>query len=116
MKSKIALAVLCSLLLFGWGRAQTKQHSITLNWTAGSGDVTFNVYRGTVSGGPYLKLNSAPVTSPTYSDTTGLGSTKYYYVVSGVDSGGYESVYSNEASATFLALPGAPASLAAVAN
>jgi fibronectin type 3 domain-containing protein len=116
MKSKLYLVVFCSALLFWPAFGQTKQHSITLNWTAGSGDVTFNIYRSTVSGGPYTKINAISVVNPTYTDTTGLGSTKYYYVVSGVDSGGYESVYSNEASATFLALPGAPASLAAVAN
>lgn len=104
-------------LLFAWpGHSQTKSHSIALTWVSGAGDVSFNVYRGTVSGGPYTKLTATPLTSVGYTDTTGAGGTKYFYVVTGLDSTGVESVNSNEASATFLAPPAVPTGLQAVSN
>lgn len=102
-------------LIFAWpGRAQTKTHSITLGWTAGSGDVTYNVYRSTTTGTGYAKIGTSATT--TFTDSSGTGGTKYFYVVTGVDSGGFESVNSNEASASFLALPAAPAGLTATAQ
>jgi hypothetical protein len=51
------------------------KHIDTLTWTAstvvtgGNPIAGYNVYRGTVSGGPYTKINTALVTSVTYSDT-----------------------------------------------
>jgi fibronectin type 3 domain-containing protein len=75
---------------------------VTLTWTAGTGSTSsYNVYRGTTSGGPYTKLGGMPVTATTYTDTTGVAGTPYYYVVTGAcDAGGAtESVYSNELSA-----------------
>ena len=49
-------------------------HSATLTWVAStnSGEVGFsgyNVYRSTVSGGPYTKISGTLVSSVTYSDT-----------------------------------------------
>lgn len=50
-------------------------HITNLSWTAatvssgGAAIAGYNVYRGTVSGGPYTKINSALVTGVTYSDT-----------------------------------------------
>ncbi len=96
-------------------RAQAKQHAIVLTWAAGvpqpalgqTADVSYNVYRGLISGGPYTEI-AAAVTVTSFSDTTGLGGVKYFYVVTGVDSGGFESSFSNEASATFLGLPAIP--------
>jgi len=54
------------------------------------------VYRGTVSGGPYLKINSALDTSMSYSDSTVQSGQTYYYVTTAVDSTGVESSYSNQ--------------------
>jgi hypothetical protein len=60
------------------------QHIVNLSWTASTSTVSgYNIYRGTVSGGPYVKINTALVTSVTYADTfvlpnapTGLAATE----------------------------------------
>ncbi|MGH9400512.1 MAG: choice-of-anchor D domain-containing protein [Terriglobia bacterium] len=77
------------------------QHSVTLTWGAStSSNITgYNVYRGTVSGGPYTKLNSSPETGTAYTDTTVDAGQTYYYVTTAVDSQGAESPNSNEAMA-----------------
>jgi hypothetical protein len=76
------------------------QHSVALTWTASTSTISgYNVYRGAVSGGPYTKINSSPVAILTYSDSTVLSGSTYYYVTTAVDSSGDESVYSNAASA-----------------
>jgi len=61
--------------------------------------VGYYIYRGTTSGGPYTKLNSSPVLLTTYTDSTVQSGLTYYYVTTAVDSGGNESVHSNEVSA-----------------
>jgi fibronectin type 3 domain-containing protein len=76
------------------------QHSVTLTWAASTSSVAgYNVYRGTVTGGPYTKINSSLITGHTYTDSTVVSGTEYYYVATAVDSSGNESVNSNEASA-----------------
>ena len=76
-------------------------HSAVLGWTASTSTVSgYNVYRGTVSGGPYTKINSAPATTTTNTDSTVLSGLTYFYVVTAVDSTNVESAYSNEVSAT----------------
>jgi len=79
--------------------AGVKTHSVTLTWNAStSTNVTgYNTYRGTVSGGPYTRLNAQPVAALTYQDTTVQAGATYYYVATAVDSTGAESVDSNEA-------------------
>ena len=100
----------------------TSGHSISLAWTYTQGTDTasgFNVYRSLTSGGPYNKLTTTPLPVGTlvYSDTTGTGNTKYFYVVTAIDSLGVESINSNEAFATFISSsPNAPAGLTAVAK
>jgi hypothetical protein len=77
------------------------QHSVTLTWNASTSTVAgYNVYRSTVSGGPYVKINSSLVTALNYTDSTVQSGTTYYYVTTAVDSSGNESVFSNEVSAT----------------
>jgi len=77
------------------------QYSVTLTWVASTSSVAgYNVYRGTVSGGPYTKINSSLITGLTYSDSTVVNGTEYYYVATAVDSSGDESVNSNEVSAS----------------
>ncbi|HYL62883.1 MAG TPA: choice-of-anchor D domain-containing protein [Candidatus Methylomirabilis sp.] len=77
------------------------QHSVVLTWNASTSTVSgYNVYRSTVSGGPYTKINSALLTVLTYTDSTVQSGTTYYYVATAVDSSGNESVNSNEVSAT----------------
>jgi fibronectin type 3 domain-containing protein len=76
--------------------------SVVLNWSASSSNSTvgYNVYRSTVTGSGYVKLNSSLVSGLTYTDSTVQGATTYYYVVTAVGPGNVESVFSNEASAT----------------
>jgi hypothetical protein len=76
-------------------------HSVTLSWVASTSTVVgYNIYRGTVSGGPYALLNSTPTSSLTYTDMAVTAGQTYYYVVTAVDSNGMESIVSNEVSAT----------------
>jgi hypothetical protein len=75
-------------------------HSVTLTWNASTSTVSgYNVYRGTVSGSGYVKLNSSLVGVLTYTDSTVQSGTTYFYVTTAVDSSGNESVHSNEVSA-----------------
>jgi hypothetical protein len=77
------------------------QHSVTLAWAASTSTVAgYNVYRGTVSGGPYTAITTSPDASPAYTDNTVQAGQTYYYVVTAVDSSGNESVDSNQAQAT----------------
>jgi len=76
--------------------SQGQTHSVILSWTPSMSQVTgYFVYRGTVSGGPYTKLNATADPNPSYTDT-GLTSGSYLYVVTSVNQNGVESVYSNE--------------------
>jgi hypothetical protein len=75
-------------------------HSASLSWTDGDSGITgYNVYRGSVSGGPYTKINSALNANPAYNDNSVLAGQTYYYVTTAVDGSGGESGYSNEAQA-----------------
>ncbi|HEV2500518.1 MAG TPA: choice-of-anchor D domain-containing protein [Terriglobia bacterium] len=77
------------------------KHSVTLAWVASTstGITGYNVYSGTVSGGPYTKLNSSLVTSTTYTDSTVQAGQTYYYVTTAVESQSAESADSNQATA-----------------
>jgi hypothetical protein len=76
-------------------------HTVTLSWTAStSPNVSgYNVYRGTSSGGPYTKVNSAQIAGTSYLDTTVQSGQTYYYVATAVGSDSSESGYSNQAQA-----------------
>jgi hypothetical protein len=77
------------------------QHSVDLTWNASTSTVSgYNVYRSTVSGGPYAKINASLVAVLNYLDLTVQGGTAYFYVTTAIDSSGNESVNSNEVSAT----------------
>lgn len=80
------------------GSGGTIQHTVNLSWDAStSTSVTgYNVYRGSISGGPYSKVNSALDPSLSYSDGTVQSGQTYYYVTTAVDSAGLESSYSSE--------------------
>lgn len=90
-----------TIALSGTGVQAAVSHSVSLNWTSSSSTVSgYNVYRSSVSGGPYTKLNSTLVAATTYVDTAVATTQTYYYVVTSVDSSGVESAYSGEVSAT----------------
>jgi len=79
------------------------QYSVLLTWQASvemeNPIVGYNVYRSTLSGGPYSKLTSNTVNALEFSDTAVSDGTTYYYVVTAVDSQGVESGFSNQISA-----------------
>jgi len=75
---------------------------IALMWNASSGASSYHVKRSTTTGGPYAKISSPAATN--FTDMGLTNGTKYFYVVSAVNSSG-ESADSPEASAT----PQAPA-------
>ena len=78
------------------------QHSVKLQWDPSSPSpvpvVGYFVYRGTVSGGPYSRLNAAvdPVTN--YTDATVSSGQTYYYVVTSIDSTNVQSGFSTQVS------------------
>jgi len=77
-------------------------NSVALSWTASPGATNYSIKRSTVSGGTpsgtYDTLSAGVVTGTTYTDTTALNGTTYYYVISAVATG--ESPNSTEVSAT----------------
>jgi fibronectin type 3 domain-containing protein len=80
--------------------AQVGAHSVTLSWTPSTSQVNgYYIYRSTVSGGPYSKLNTTLDPESSYTDS-GLASGNYFYVVTSVDPNGVESGYSNEVAVT----------------
>jgi hypothetical protein len=85
--------------LLGTGVAPV-QHSVVLSWNASTSTVSgYNVYRSTVSGSSYTKINSSLVAGLTYTDSTVQSGKTYYYVTTAVDSSNSESAFSNEVSA-----------------
>jgi fibronectin type 3 domain-containing protein len=77
--------------------AATGPGAINLSWNSTNGATGYNVYRGTVSGGPYT-LIAPNVAATAYNDTGLANGTTYYYVVTGLDAGG-ESAQSAQFSA-----------------
>jgi hypothetical protein len=89
-----------AISLSGSGAAAAS-HSVTLNWTPSTSSYAgFNVYRGSLSGGPYTKVNSAFISATSFVDASVTSGQTYYYVATEVDSTGAESVYSSEVIAT----------------
>jgi hypothetical protein len=74
------------------------QHNVDLSWAASSSTdvVGYNVYRATVSGGPYTKINTALNATTAFVDNSVQAGQTYYYVTTAVDGTGLESGYSNQ--------------------
>jgi hypothetical protein len=74
---------------------------VSLDWNNNTEpDVNgYNVYRSTISGGPYTRLNGAPLTSSDYNDYSVTNGTIYYYVVTAVDTSLNESANSSQIAA-----------------
>ena len=69
-------------------------YSVSLSWSASTSDVVgYNVYRGT-SAGSYSKINTAPDSATTFTDSTVAAGVTYYYAATSVSSSGQESGYS----------------------
>ena len=76
--------------------ATPADRSVTLRWTGSA--PRYNIYRGTISGGPYTKINS-DIKKNFYTDNTPVNGTTYYYVVTSLDSLENESGNSSQATA-----------------
>lgn len=77
------------------------QHLVTVDWTENSTNVAgFNVYRKAAGATAYTKITPTLTTATTYRDTNVTAGATYTYVVTAVNSSGYESGYSAPASAT----------------
>jgi fibronectin type 3 domain-containing protein len=79
---------------------------VSLTWTGSTGATSYNVKRGTSSGGPYTQIGTP--TALNYMDSGLTNGTTYYYVVVAVNSAG-ASANSSQVSATPTAGPTAPA-------
>ena len=74
--------------------------TVLLQWGASPSPVNgYRVYRGTVTGGPYVDQTSGALPALSYNDSSVTAGSTYYYVVTSIDSNGVESAYSNEAKA-----------------
>jgi fibronectin type 3 domain-containing protein len=99
--------------------AQAGDKQVSLVWTANAEtDLDrYDVYRSTTPGGPYVKINVAPVLAPNYTDTSVTNNTAYYYAIKAVDKASNAASYSLEAAATprDSTPPAAPGNLKATA-
>ena len=80
--------------LTGTGTAEL--HSVALSWSPSASNVIgYFVYRSSISGGPYTRLNSSVDPLSSFTDTN-LASGSYFYVVTSVSPDNVESGFSNE--------------------
>jgi len=81
------------------GLTATAGHmQVSLKWTASSGATSYNVYRGTSSGGESATPVKTGITGTTFTDTGLTAGTKYFYKVAAVNAGGTSGL-SKEAAA-----------------
>lgn len=84
-------------------------NQVVLSWSAVAGATSYNVKRSTVNGGPYDTIVASNVTNPTYTDSSVVNGTVYYYVVTAVNAA-TESMISNQVKAIpYVPIAGAPA-------
>lgn len=85
------------------GAFKPRQYFLTLTWTdsVDPNAVSVNVYRATVSGGPYTQIATGiPMGTQLYNDFNVVVGTAYFYVVTEVDNNSNESAFSVEQSGT----------------
>src|SRR4029077_3445587 len=93
---------LLSVPLAGTGLAPLA-HSVDIAWDASSSAALqgYNVYRSTVSGGPYTKISPVLAASALlFTDTSPVSGKQYFYVVTAVDTSGAESAASTQVAVT----------------
>jgi hypothetical protein len=113
-KSARVLLILSFALTLCSATAFAQSHSVTVSWTpvqqpGGVTIASWNVLRGTTSGGPYTQLASVPGSATSYADSTVSSGFDYYYVVQSVDTQGVTSPDSTQAEAV---VPGSDPPLA----
>jgi Abnormal spindle-like microcephaly-assoc'd, ASPM-SPD-2-Hydin len=76
-------------------------HWVALSWYASSssGVTGYYVYRSTISGSSYSRINSSPTSAMKFTDGSVAGGKTYYYVVTAVNSSGGESAHSGQITA-----------------
>jgi subtilase family serine protease len=74
--------------------------SVALSWGAVAGAASYNVYRSTSSTVTLSNPVASGVNSTSWTDSSVVGGTTYYYEVTAVDASGTQSSGSNEVSAT----------------
>jgi arabinogalactan endo-1,4-beta-galactosidase len=93
-----AIAPLAPLVPTGLS-ASSGSPQVPLVWNVGASATSYNIWRSTVSGGPYTLVGASGTTS--YTDAAVTNGVTYFYVVSGSNSIG-QSGYSAETQATPL--------------
>ena len=96
----LALLTISTVFLIRSGMQQRNPHRVILTWQPsvpnnGVPIAGYNVYRSTVSGGPYVRI-AYKVPDVSYTDTLVNRGRTYFYVVTAVNESGQESRYSNE--------------------
>lgn len=81
--------------------ATAEDGTVILNWNDNSeADLDgYHIYRSTVPGTGYIKLNSTLLTASDYTDNSVTNEIAYYYVVTAMDTSSNESGHSSEVSA-----------------
>jgi beta-galactosidase len=125
MKKFLAIFAFLAIAAIGVGRAQTvcttaapctvvptaSTIAVTLSWNASATPgVTYAVYRSPQSTVSYIQINTSPVTTLGFTDSTVLAGSSYNYFVEAVLSG-VNSVPSNIAGIAVPLVPGAPSNL-----
>ncbi len=96
--------------------AASGNSQVILTWQDNGNATSYNIYRGTASGGESTTATATGITTTTYSDSAVTDGVTYYYVLTAVDAAG-TSYLSNEATATpEPGPPSAPANLIATAS
>jgi MBG domain-containing protein len=77
-------------------------NQVALSWTGSAGAVSYNIKRSTTSGFGYATIGTTTDPTTSFTDSTAVKFTQYFYVVSAVNSYGEGANSSPEASATPL--------------
>ena len=80
--------------------ATAGNNQVTLAWTGSAGAVSYSIKRSTTSGSGYSTIGSTTAPTTTYTDSTAVKRTQYFYVVSAVSGYGESGNSSPEATAT----------------
>lgn len=107
--ARVFLGLFFALILCSAG-AFAQSHSVTVSWTPaqqpnGITIESWNILRGTTSGGPYAQLGSVTASATSYTDSTVSSGSTYYYVVQAVDTAGATSADSGQAVAVIPTSP-----------
>ena len=79
----------------------SSQRRVVLQWRSSTSSVSgYNIYRSTMSGGPYSRINASVNASTSFVDDSVQRGRTYFYVIKAVNSKGWQSRYSNQVKVT----------------